>query len=134
MANYHPNHELLMQFAAGQLSNALGIMVACHIENCEECRAVTQNYEHLGGDILESLGTIELSPDFISRTLSKLAEDAKTPDSAPVAPSVVDARLPKPLQRFLPNKLEALPWSGISSNIQQFDLTISDRQYTARFL
>ena len=133
MANYHPNHELLMQFAAGQLSNALGIMVACHIENCEECRSVTQNYEHLGGDILESLETIELSPDFISRTLSKLAEDAQSPESVPVAPPMVDARLPKPLQRFLPNTLEALPWSGISSSIQQFDLTISDQQYTARF-
>lgn len=133
MANYHPNHELLMQFAAGQLSNALGIMVACHIENCEECHSVTQNYEHLGGDILESLETIELSPDFISRTLSKLAEDAKSPEPAPVAPPIVDARLPKPLQRFLPNTLESLPWSGISKSIQQFDLTISDRQYTARF-
>jgi putative transcriptional regulator len=133
MAHYHPNNELLMQFAAGQLSNALGIMVACHIENCTECRHATHNFEHLGGEILESLDSIEVSPDFVTRTLAKLAESADTATKPSVKPTMVDSRLPKPLQRFLPNKLEQLPWHGFTKNIQQFDLPFGDNQYSARF-
>lgn len=122
-----------MQFAAGQLSDALGIMVACHIENCAECRAATENYEHLGGEIMESLDSIEVSPDFITRTLAKLTEDSVVNPETQEAAILVDSRLPKPLQRFLPNKLEQLPWSGFSKNIQQFELAFSDKHYSARF-
>ena len=131
MAFYHPNHELLMQFAAGQLSDALGIMVACHIENCAECRATVRNYEELGGEIMESLDTIQLSPDFISRTMERLKSSDETEIEVKIP--VVDSRLPKPLQRFLPNKIEQLPWYGFSKNIQQFDLSFSDSHYTAKF-
>ena len=133
MAHYHPNHELLMQFAAGQLSDSLGIMVACHIENCSECHSVTQNFELLGGEIIDSLDSIEISPDFITQTLAKLNDGAHNSTEESIAARIVDARLPKPLQRFLPNKLEQLPWSGFSKNIQQFDLALSDSHYTARF-
>jgi len=131
MAFYHPNHELLMQFAAGQLNDALGIMVACHIENCAECRATARNYEQLGGEIMESLDNIELSPDFIARTMERLKDSDETEIEVKIP--VVDKRLPKPLQRFLPNKLEQLPWYGFSKNIQQFDLSFSDSHYTAKF-
>jgi len=131
MAFYHPNHELLMQFSAGQLNDALGVMVACHLETCAQCRESARSYEQLGGEIMDSLETMDLSPDFIDRTMTKLheAKDTEVKASTPV----IDERLPKPLQRFLPNTLEKLPWSGFSSNIQQFDLSFSDQHYTARF-
>ena len=132
MAHYHPNHELLMQFSAGQLSDALGIMVACHLENCQHCRAISRNFEELGGEILESLESIEVSPDFINRTLSKL-EESKLDNHIVVKPAVIDERLPSPLQRFLPNNLENLSWKGFSKNIQEFDLSFSDHHYTAKF-
>jgi putative transcriptional regulator len=132
MAHYHPNHELLMQFSAGQLSDALGIMVACHLENCQECRAICHNFEALGGDILESLESIEVSPDFISQTLCKLEESKFNKQTEAKSP-VIDKRLPTPLQRFLPNSLENLSWKGFSKNIQEFDLSFSDNHYTAKF-
>ena len=52
MANYHPSDELLMEFTAGQKQDALGIMVACHLESCRECRKRSQVFEQLGGEIL----------------------------------------------------------------------------------
>jgi len=122
-----------MQLAAGHLSDALGIMVASHTENCSECRSVTENYEHLGGEILESLDAIDISPDFIAQTLAKIGDGPVTKAPPLIESLMVDSRLPKPLQRFLPDKLEKLPWSGFSKNIQQFDLAFSDQHYTARF-
>ncbi len=55
MAYYHPSNEVLMRFSAGQLSNALGIMVACHVEECEQCEHRSQFYDQIGGEILDGL-------------------------------------------------------------------------------
>jgi putative transcriptional regulator len=125
-----------MQFAAGQLGDALGIMVACHLESCAECRQTSSHFEHLGGDILESLDSVDISPDFVSRTMAKLTEDAmaraKFPD-APITNEKRDSNFPKSLQRFLPDNLDQLSWYGLSKNIQQFDLSFSDKRYTAKF-
>jgi putative transcriptional regulator len=130
MAHYHPNHELLMQFAAGQLGDALGIMVACHLESCTECRQTSNQFEHLGGDILESLDEVDISPDFISQTMAKL-----TQPSADISKDTikVNSEFPRSLQRFLPASLDQLSWYGVSKNIKQFDLSFSDKKYTAKF-
>ncbi|MFT7108960.1 MAG: putative transcriptional regulator [Psychrobacter glaciei] len=142
MAHYHPNHELLMQFAAGQLGNALGIMVACHLESCAECRQTSNQFEHLGGDILDSLDEVDISPDFISRTMAKLTEVALADSMSKLTETSTDSskdtlkinsEFPKPLQRFLPASLDQLSWYGVSKNIKQFDLSFSDKKYTAKF-
>jgi putative transcriptional regulator len=125
-----------MQFAAGQLGDALGIMVACHLESCAECRQTSKHFEHLGGDILESLDSVDISPDFVSRTLAKITEAAlvevKLANVAEKSTKSV-SQFPKPLQRFLPDSLDQLSWYGFSKNIQQFDLSFSDKRYTAKF-
>lgn len=118
-----------MQFAAGQLSDALGVMVACHLENCPECRQQAQTFEQLGGELMEELVPAPMSPDFFSKVMEQL----NSVDDNIVLPVSVDPRLPKPLQRFLPNTVEDLPWYGFSKNIQQFDLAFSDSHYTAKF-
>ena len=55
MANYHPSDHLLMQYAAGQAPNAMGIIIACHVEKCAVCATKVNLYEELGGDILENI-------------------------------------------------------------------------------
>ena len=118
-----------MQFAAGQLSDALGVMVACHLEHCAECRQHAQTFEQLGGELMDELVPTPMSPDFLSKVMDQL----NSVDDNIVIPVSVDPRLPKPLQRFLPNTVENLPWYGFSKNIQQFDLAFSDSHYTAKF-
>jgi len=128
MANYHPADELLMQFAAGQLSNALGIMVACHLENCEQCRQQTRLYDQLGGELLSEQNDVQVSPSLLDQAWTQIQQ----PTSAVTVPTG-DERLPRPLRRFVPSYYDNLPWSGFSKSIQQWDLPISDSQYTARF-
>lgn len=139
MANYHPNAELLMQFAAGQLDNALGIMVACHIQQCPHCRNQVRTYERLGGELLESMWSkadenIIVSEDLLNRTVARLAEkDSLTMDKV-ASKTASDSAIPKPLRRFIPKDLDDLPWYGFSSNIQQYDLNFGDdNQYVAKF-
>ena len=142
MANYHPADELLMQFAAGQLTNALGIQAACHLESCKKCQLKVRLYEQLGGDLIDISIPVELETNAKSRLLSNLQKQKNTAtslvsdeQSAVYQQQIANAnqRLPKPLRRFLPDYYENLPWTGFSKSIQSYDLPFSDERYTARF-
>ncbi|MFT4765852.1 MAG: putative transcriptional regulator [Oleispira sp.] len=142
MANYHPADELLMQFAAGQLTNALGIQAACHLESCKKCQLKVRLYEQLGGDLIDISTPVELETNAKSRLLSNLQKQKNTAtslvsdeQSAVYQQQIANAnqRLPKPLRRFLPDYYENLPWTGFSKSIQSYDLPFSDERYTARF-
>ena len=142
MANYHPADELLMQFAAGQLTNALGIQVACHLESCKKCHLKVRLYEQLGGDLIDISTPAEIDPNSKSRLLQNLHQQQnKSEADTPLALDEVykqqfanaNQRLPKPLRRFVPDYYENLPWTGFSKSIQSYDLPFSDERYTARF-
>jgi predicted ChrR family anti-sigma factor len=74
MANYHPTDELLMAFSAGQLPNALGLMLACHIEHCPDCQRKMHQFNELGGNILDSLEPLALDEGAIGKLLERLDE------------------------------------------------------------
>jgi putative transcriptional regulator len=153
MANYHPADELLMQFAAGQLTNALGIQAACHLESCKQCRSKVRLYEQVGGDLIDISAPAKLEPDAKSRLLknlqarknteSKLGANLENISKKEIRSSLetlysdqlanANQRLPKPLHRFVPDFYDNLPWTGFSKNIQSYDLPFSDEKYTARF-
>lgn len=128
MANYHPSNELLMEFAAGQLPNALGVMVACHLEKCEHCRKQVKLYDRIGGELLAEQDSVALSTPV--EDIWKLIQETKM-DEQPKSSG--DIRLPQPLRRFVPNFYDELPWKGFTKSIQQWDLPIGDSKYIARF-
>jgi len=130
MANYHPNDELLMSFAAGQLPNALGLMVACHLEQCAHCRTQVKQFEALGGELLESVEEQQVSPELLEQLLDKLDDSPCVPAKPEV---IARMEIPRPLRRFVPTEFDKLEWTGMSRNIKEFDLDIADTQYKAKF-
>ena len=118
-----------MEFTAGQKHDALGIMVACHLETCRECQKRSQVFEQLGGEILEETQETTLSEGLLNKLLSRLSESPN--NAAPVEQG--DTRLPRPLRRFVPGYFDSLPWSGLSKNIKEFTLPLSDKRYVAKF-
>ncbi len=131
MANYHPTDELLMQFSAGQMPNALGIMVSCHLDKCRDCQNRIKVYEQLGGELLEDTKPVEVNNDMLAQLLTKLNEPEKPPTA--VKTGTTDSRIPRQLRRFVPAYYDQLPWSGFTKSIQEFELPISDSVYTAKF-
>ena len=133
MANYHPNDELLMSFAAGQLPDALGLMIACHVENCTACRESVHKYESLGGDILEQCTEETVSPDLLEKTLALLdSNESEQSKSFERASYERLKNIPRPLRRFVKSDYDALEWSGFSKNIREFPLQIDDGRYTTK--
>ncbi|KZZ58551.1 hypothetical protein A3760_28630, partial [Oleiphilus sp. HI0122] len=131
MANYHPNDELLMSFAAGQLPDALGLMIACHLESCTACRESVHKYESLGGDILEQCTEESVSPDLLEKTLALL--DSNEPEQTFERTSYERLKnIPRPLRRFIKSDYDSLDWSGFSKNIREVVLNIEDGRYTTK--
>ena len=128
MAYYHPSDDILMAFAAGQHADALGVMVACHLEKCPQCRDKVKMFERLGGELFDELEQAEMNKESLTTLLSRLDQPLV---EAP-RPSY-DARIPAPLRRFLPAYYDELKWQGFSSSIKEFTLPISNKEYTAKF-
>ncbi|MCC5854950.1 MAG: cupin domain-containing protein [Idiomarina sp.] len=47
MIKFHPSEEILQQFAVGDLSPALSVVVATHVDMCSHCAKQVQEIEHL---------------------------------------------------------------------------------------
>lgn len=132
-----------MSFSAGQMPDALGIIVACHLENCAHCRQRAAFYERLGGEILLETEGIRVEPQLLDNLLCRL--DSPEPKAAnefnqgihgadtPAAELKRIQNLPKPLRRFVTREFAQLPWTGMSRNIKEFELPISGNGYTAKF-
>ena len=131
MANYHPSDELLMQFSAGQMSNALGIMVACHLEKCHHCSTRVRVYEQLGGEIIQETAPVEVGSNVLSQILAKLDQPEEASSARQLRTSA-DPRIPRPLTRFVPAYFDQLEWTGMSRSIKEYKLPISDAQYSAK--
>ena len=131
-----------MSFSAGQMPDALGIIVACHLESCAHCRQRAAFYERLGGEILLETEGMTVAPQLLDSLLCRL----DTPEPRAANENELGAskdglaaeikrikNLPKPLRRFVNKEFAQLPWSGMSRNIKEFELPISGHGYTAKF-
>ena len=143
MANYHPSDELLMSFSAGQMPDALGIILACHLEKCSHCRQRAAFYDRLGGEILMDTDDAPVAPQLLDNLLHKIelsdntAANESQPnsalDSSKESKTQIIQNLPRPLHRFVSKEFNQLPWSGMTSSLKEFELPFSGNGYTAKF-
>jgi putative transcriptional regulator len=89
--HHHPDDELLLTLAAGQLSRGAALVVGVHLESCDTCRRTLLQFEAAAGALLESIEPVELAPDALAKTLSAI-------DSLPVS-ARVRPKAPLPTRR-----------------------------------
>jgi putative transcriptional regulator len=119
-----------MAFAAGQRSDALGLLTACHLESCATCRGRAALFERVGGELLDDLPPSEVSHQLLESVMQRLDDPQGEADHPE---PVIETRLPAPLRRILPGGLEKTPWKGWVRDIQEYPLPVSDETYTAKF-
>jgi putative transcriptional regulator len=132
MANNHPSDELLIRFAAGQLADATGLILACHLDGCTQCRTRVANFEALAGDMLSQQNCTLPTPDHAAllRLLKHLDSSKQASATAKAMDDSARAHiecLPRPLRRFIPAALDDLPWSGLSRHIREYPVRIDGR-------
>ncbi|RYF75113.1 MAG: transcriptional regulator, partial [Comamonadaceae bacterium] len=78
MIRHHPEDSLLLAYAAGQLPAGPAIVIASHIENCAHCCQRMQEFEAVGGALLETIDPVLLEPQALARAMAAIdAGDAE---------------------------------------------------------
>ncbi len=112
---HHFDEALLLDYAAGSLSEGLSVLVATHLALCPACRATVADAEAIGGALLDSLEPEALAPDALDKVLARI--DAEAPlESAPQERR--DGGLPPPLRDYLGDDLEALAWQSLAPGVE----------------
>jgi len=130
---HHLNDQLLMAYAAGNLAEAFGLVVATHVSLCDECRARLETFEALGGAVIEADEGEALSDDALARVMARLEVPVVV---APVASPLGRRRaavLPEPVAAYVGGDLEAVKWKSLGMGVRQAILPTS-KSATARLL
>lgn len=130
---HHLTDDLLMAYSAGDLPEAVNLIVATHISLCDECRAAAGSYDAVGGAVLDTCDSVEMSKSSLISVLDMIhAQDTKTAEERIVAP-VKDDVFPAPLADYVGGGLDQVRWRSAGMGVKQAILPTS-KDATARLL
>jgi putative transcriptional regulator len=134
---HHLTDDLLMAYSAGDLPEAVNLIVATHISLCDECRAALDSYDAVGGAVLDTCDSVSLKSDSLNSVLSMIhAQDSKVTTreaSAPAARSSANGILPAPLSDYVSGGLGNVKWRSVGMGVKQAVLETSS-EASARLL
>lgn len=128
---HHLPDEILLDYAAGTLSEPMAVMVAAHLTLCPLCRASQARLDALGGALVEASEPATLEDGALDRMLARLDVPAPVP---PPRRLVQDAGIPRPLLAYLPARLDDLPWHKVMSGLYEYRLPIDGHRGMASLL
>ena len=130
---HHLTDDLLMAYSAGDLPEAVNLIVATHISLCDECRAAAGSYDAVGGAVLDTCDSVEMSKSSLTSVLDMIhAQDSKTAEERIVAPAKDDV-FPAPLADYVGGGLDQVRWRSAGMGVKQAILPTS-KDATARLL
>lgn len=125
MIQHHPEEELLLDYAAGALSEGLALAVAAHASMCSVCATHIRAIEAIGGGVLADAGAAAMAEGALDAVLARL--DA--PEEAKPRPPEVDAAtrdlLPAPLRAYVGRSLSELPWRRVGRLFEEYRLPLA---------
>jgi len=149
--NYHPDIELLLKYANGQLEPALAIAIGLHHQHCHKCQSSISEIESISGESLEYSQDAEINDssfDSLMKQVDSLGISAEKADEGPahitqessglasstyerLAVASSDVSLVKKLdtQDFQDTK-----WKRITSKISQSEILLGDDSFKVELL
>lgn len=134
MINFHPNSEMLEQYAAGTLAPAEALLVSAHCDMCSQCQ---QQVMRLTNELARSAFDVSdnsIPDDFDAMLASIIAQPQEQTTNFPVTANdtsnkraskiVLDGKsfeVPRTLQRFIQKKGN---WSSLVGNLWQAPVDI----------
>ncbi|RSK32890.1 transcriptional regulator [Rhodovulum iodosum] len=122
---HHLTDPLLMAYAAGNLPEAFGLVVATHVSMCDECRARLASFEAVGGAVLEETDTCEMAEDSFAATMKRISDVPEEERITAPATTAEDALLPKPLREYVGGDIDAVEWKSVGGRVRQAILPTS---------
>ena len=119
-ATHQVDDEILAHYAAGNLPEALALVVAAQASICPEVRERLRELEAIGGGLLELSEVREMSLGSLEATMKKIAE-REPQDAVPraAAPAPQPDVLPAPVQAYVGGGLDRVHWRSIGMGAKQ---------------
>lgn len=118
-----------MSYAAGNLPEAFGLVVATHLSMCDECRAQVESYEAIGGAVVED-DYVAMSDQSLDACLARVSGlDLSAPPRRRA-----QGIFPAPLAEHVGGGLSAVKWKPLGFGAKQAILRVSDSGASVRLL
>lgn len=127
--SHHLTEDLIFGYSAGTLPEAVNLIVATHVSLCDECRAMLETCDAVGGAVLGMAEASEVSDDCLSGALQRIRDGAPqgTGAAAPRGP------IPAPLHAYIGQSFDTVRWRSVGMGVRQSVLATSP-EATARLL
>lgn len=128
-------HALLLDYAAGRLDEAKNLIVAAHVSMSRTARLYLDQYETLGGYMLEQeCSPVSLCESALDNILEKI-ETFESDDSPPPAITLPDdLDIPIPLRECLGTHCRKIRWKFMYPGFRTFKLDLECKNSYTRFL
>lgn len=121
---HHLTDDLIFAYSAGLLPEAVNLVVASHISMCDACRAAVEAHDAVGGSMIESADTVDVSDACLDGALAMIR--GLEPIRAPQAVAKPrDARVPQPLRDYIGGSLDDVNWRPLGMGVKQAILPTS---------
>lgn len=131
MIRHHPEHALLLDYAAGTAPEAVALAVAVHLALCSECRTLARGLESAGGALLERLPAAELGPGALDAVFARIDGEEARPGAIP-EPRADD--VPAPLRAYVNGSLDDQSWRRFGNTDVVFLSVGQDRSWQTSLL
>lgn len=134
MINYHPTDKQLQQFAEGNISSALALVVSAHCDVCSQCQGKVDDINIELSSVIENVRAHDFKDPAFEKMLASIMHLPVIDTKPVVAPRIeLDGRffdVPRPLQRFVKNTGN---WSHLLGKVWQAPVDLGDAG-TANFI
>jgi putative transcriptional regulator len=131
---HHLSEDILLDYAAGSLSEGWTIAVASHLALCPKCRAQSNHADVIGGALLDVIAPEPLATEAWQAMRARLdAEPAPAPAPTRSAPPAKPV-LPMPLRAYVGGDIDTIKWRPLGRGAAQMLLPTADPTTQVRLL
>ncbi|MEO1252896.1 MAG: ChrR family anti-sigma-E factor [Pseudomonadota bacterium] len=120
-ARHHPKIETLADFAAGRLDEARAVVIATHAAFCEQCAAQIDEFEAIGGAVMETAEPVAMADDALERVLARADASAnvvfRDQPASDTRSDLPEDRLP--VSAYLKGSIDDVDWRAVAPGISQ---------------
>ena len=127
MAKYHPELDLLTEYAAGNLALAQSACVSAHLNYCEACQKTVEQLQNVGASLFEVQSPITVGEDVLNSVLARL--DDAPPLRYRQEDTAVDGGTPAILQRLMRGDFSDLSWKKVTKALSVSYLKTGDPNF-----
>ncbi|MFN0023415.1 MAG: ChrR family anti-sigma-E factor [Parvularculaceae bacterium] len=117
---HHPKDLTLAAYAAGQLDEARGVVIATHLKLCASCRFAVRDFEGLGGACMETVTPVAMSASaHDSFWLRAGRQEATMLPASMLAANDYELDIAHPLAAYLKDGIDAIEWRPVAPGLAQ---------------